>query len=324
MTAGVPKGRCAVVPVRDGVLPAGGIESIAEAEGHAVLIGSGTQQALEATTRVATKVELCEAGAYAPGAWARFLAHVVADRAVVILPASPDGRDLAPRLAIELERPLLASAIRVTGDRIDTVTYGGRAVEQHPIWPDDDVIVTFWPGARTVVATDNVTQSPKVTELDWQGPVDVDSTGAGQRHGSDPVVQQVLPPDVSTMDLSEAPRLLGGGAGLDSADKFEQLSRVAKAIDASMGATRVITDRGWIEHDRQIGTTGVVVDPDLYLAFGISGAVQHTAGLGNPDHIISINTDGHCPMMEMADLAIVSDANATLDALERLLEGEGE
>ncbi|NLA35039.1 MAG: electron transfer flavoprotein subunit alpha, partial [Actinobacteria bacterium] len=72
-------------------------------------------------------------------------------------------------------------------------------------------------------------------------------------------------------------------------------------------------------HDRQIGTTGVVVNPDLYLAFGISGAVQHTAGLGHPDHIVSVNTDPHCPMMAMADLAVVADANATLDALAALL-----
>jgi electron transfer flavoprotein alpha subunit len=82
-----------------------------------------------------------------------------------------------------------------------------------------------------------------------------------------------------------------------------------------MGATRVITDRGWVSHERQIGTTGVVVDPRLYVAFGISGAVQHTAGLGNPDQVISINTDPHCPMMTMADLAVVADANATLDEL---------
>ena len=85
-----------------------------------------------------------------------------------------------------------------------------------------------------------------------------------------------------------------------------------------MGATRVITDRGWVEHQRQIGTTGVVVDPSLYVAFGISGAVQHTAGLGAPDHIISVNTDPHCPMMQMADLAVVADANAVLDELEAL------
>ena len=129
----------------------------------------------------------------------------------------------------------------------------------------------------------------------------------------------VAPPDASTMDLAEAPRIVGGGAGLADGTKFEQLGDVATALDASMGVTRVITDRGWAGHERQIGTTGVVVDPRLYISFGISGAVQHTSGLGQPDHIISVNTDAHCPMMQMSDLAIVSDANQVLDELASLL-----
>ena len=131
---------------------------------------------------------------------------------------------------------------------------------------------------------------------------------------------EVLPPDVMTMDLTEATRIVGGGAGLDSSDRFAQLDRFAVAIGGVMGATRVITDRSWVHHDRQIGTTGVVINPDLYLSFGVSGAVQHTSGLGHPDHIISVNTDPHCPMMSMSDLAIVADANETLDELLRLLD----
>jgi electron transfer flavoprotein alpha subunit len=89
-----------------------------------------------------------------------------------------------------------------------------------------------------------------------------------------------------------------------------------------VGATRVITDRGWVPHARQIGTTGCVIDPELYFAFGISGAVQHTAGLGQPQHIVSVNTDPHCPMMQLADLAIVCDANAVVDELQRRLADE--
>jgi electron transfer flavoprotein alpha subunit len=84
----------------------------------------------------------------------------------------------------------------------------------------------------------------------------------------------------------------------------------------------VVTDRGWLSHSRQIGTTGVVVAPHLYLAFGISGAVQHTAGLGDPDHVISVNLEPHCPMMGLADLAVVADANETIAELERRLGGE--
>jgi electron transfer flavoprotein alpha subunit len=103
-----------------------------------------------------------------------------------------------------------------------------------------------------------------------------------------------------------------------------QLADVATALGASTGATRVVTDRGWVPHTRQIGTTGVVVDPQLYLAFGISGAVQHTAGLGDPDHMVSVNMDPHCPMMSMADLAVVADANETVAELAKLLAGTGE
>jgi electron transfer flavoprotein alpha subunit len=84
---------------------------------------------------------------------------------------------------------------------------------------------------------------------------------------------------------------------------------------ASVGATRVITDRGWVGHERQIGTTGVIVEPQLYIAFGISGAVQHTSGIGQPRHIISVNSDPHCPMMQLADVAVIADANSVLDEL---------
>ena len=95
---------------------------------------------------------------------------------------------------------------------------------------------------------------------------------------------------------------------------------VADELGASVGATRVITDRSWVEHQRQIGTTGVVVNPQLYIALGVSGAVQHTSGLGQPEHIVSINTDPHCPMMQLADLGIVSDANEVLPALLAALQ----
>ncbi|MEZ5250702.1 MAG: FAD-binding protein [Ilumatobacteraceae bacterium] len=111
---------------------------------------------------------------------------------------------------------------------------------------------------------------------------------------------------------------------MHDAAQFDQLAALGARLGASVGATRVITDRGWIGHERQIGTTGVVVDPDLYLAFGISGAVQHTSGLGHPDHVVSVNTDAHCPMMQLADLAVVADANEVLTELLALLEtGDG-
>lgn len=329
----------AVIPVRSGRLPAGADEAVAEAGGHAVLIGDELDEAAESLRGIASDVRLFDAGSFAPGAWAVGLAPLLDADRVLVLPASPDGRDLAPRLAAELDRPLFASAIRIESAEVTTVRLGGRAVSHHSLV--GPAVVTLQPGVRGVEHRNDGPMTVRaVGGLVMDGPLSgvLDSrdlnggesgSGAGPdeiHSGSEPhvrildaVVDEVLPPDIATMDLSEAPRLFGGGAGLDSAQRFEQLRQVAAAVDASMGATRVITDRGWLGHSRQIGTTGVVVDPQLYIAFGISGAVQHTAGLGNPEHIISVNTDEHCPMMELADLAIVADANASLDELDRLL-----
>ena len=100
---------------------------------------------------------------------------------------------------------------------------------------------------------------------------------------------------------------------------FDLRTRVAAAALRAAGATRVATDAGWIGHDRQIGTTGVSVRPKLYVAFGVSGATQHTGGLGAPDHIASINTDPHCPMTAMSSLGVIADARGTLVALAREL-----
>jgi electron transfer flavoprotein alpha subunit len=132
---------------------------------------------------------------------------------------------------------------------------------------------------------------------------------------ADAEVVEVLPADPATMDLAEAQRIVAGGAGLGGPEPFALLRAVASALGASWGASRVAADAGWVPQDRFIGTTGVTVDARLYVALGISGAVQHVTGLGDPDHIIAVNTDASAPMMGMADLAIVTDARAVLAEL---------
>lgn len=302
-----PSGRVAVVPVRAGTLPAGALDAARAAAGHVVVVGDGAAAAAAGLAGVATEVRAWDTPGFAPAAWAATLAPVLAAERIVVLPASPDGRDLAPRVALELDRPVLAGAVSVHDDVVATACIGGSVLAEHLV--ADPVVVTVQPGPGTT----GHGAAPRVETIE---PTPVDGAGP------DAVVVEVLPPDVTTMDLAEARRILGGGAGLDSAERFDRLTEVATALGASMGATRVVTDRGWVPHSRQIGTTGVVVDPDLYLAFGISGAVQHTAGLGDPADIISVNTDPHCPMMAMADLAVVADANATVDALAGLLVGD--
>ncbi len=304
----------ALVPVRDGVLPAGAADAIAESAGRVVIAGSGTD-AVE-LDGLAHEVFLVELGTFEVGRWAAALApHLtaIADSGIIVLPHSPDGRDLAPRLAALLDRPLLAGATEISEHRVRVARRSG--LELHELRPIGPFVATMLPNTRGPLS---LATAPSVNPVDVRPNPGPNTAPDATTH--DARVVEVLPPDVQTMDLSEAHRIVGGGAGLQSADRFAQLERFAITIGGVMGATRVITDRSWVHHDRQIGTTGVVVDPDLYLSFGVSGAVQHTSGLGQPDHIISVNIDPHCPMMAMSDLAIVADANETLDELLRLLD----
>jgi electron transfer flavoprotein alpha subunit len=297
----------ALIPVRDGVLAPGGPEAAAEAGGRALLIGSGTAAAVASLPADTRSVLLAEAGAFRPSAWAAALAPQVAGDAPVIVPASPDGRDLAPRLAVGLGWPLHAGALRVEPERVTLALPGLRA--QARVSLEAAAVVTLYPAARAWLP--GPPADPEVVTLD------LDVGGS-----ADAEVLEVIEADPASIDLAEARRIVGAGIGLRSYDTFRRLETVAARLGASVGATRPVVDAGWTEFSRQIGTTGAIVDPDLYLAFAVSGAVQHVSGLGNPDHIVTVNLDPSCPMMAMSDLAVVSDAPAVLAELERLLEEE--
>jgi electron transfer flavoprotein alpha subunit len=290
----------AVVPVRAATLPAGAEETIAEAGGVVLLAGSGTTEAAASLAVDAVSVAVAEIGAPAFGAWAAGLAPFLAPYHAILLPASADGRDLAPRLAAAMGRPLLAGATEYRDDEVRLTRCGGLLSEH--VTADGPVVVTLQPGVR---GTEPRRRSRPVPE-----PIAVTLDG---RH--DAVVLDVSPPDPGTMDLAESRRIMAGGAGLRGPADFRLLARTAAAIGASMGATRVVADLGWVAHERYIGTTGVAVDPDLYVALGISGAIQHVTGLGAPRHVVAVNTDPSCPMMALADLALVTDAPGLLEAL---------
>lgn len=293
----------AVVPVRDGVAPLGADETVAEAGGAAVLIGSSARAAVPELPAL-TEAWCAEVGDFEPGRWASALAAVLAGTDRVLLPASPDGRDLAPRLAAVLGRPLLAGCQQIWSDRVEVIRWGGRvSTVVHPLGP---FVATLQPGIRGSVPSG---RAAAVHDLSIERGVGLEAT-----------VLEVLPPDPATADLAEAPRILGAGAGLakgelEPAAAVSLLGEVAAALQASLGATRVVTDAGWTGYERQIGTTGVVVDPDLYVAFGVSGAAQHVGGLGAPKHTVSVNLDASCPMTAMADLGIVADAQELLKEL---------
>ncbi len=283
----------AVVVSRGGEAPVGGLEAIAECAGNAVVV---------------------DIDAFHPASLARRIAGLVADHEVIILPASPDGRDLAPRLASELGRPLLAGAVLVGSGTATVARRGGLILERHAV--TGPFVATLQPGVRGVPVG---LELPDPVSL----PPDPGAPSkAGDRTAPDAEVLEVSAPDASDLDLTEATRILSIGAGFTDPRHVQLAAEVADALGMSLGATRVITDRGWLPFERQIGTTGAMVDPEIYVALAISGAVQHVSGLGDPDRIVSVNTDGSCPMAALADINIVCDAPSVLIALADRLDIE--
>jgi electron transfer flavoprotein alpha subunit len=331
----------AVIFARAGELPPDAGETITEAKGFALILGDTAHRAAgggqlsanpgatipagaaaadaflgDPVVAAARAVWWCDTGAgLQPGDLAARLAPLLGDIRLVILPGSADGRDLAPRLAAELRRPLLARAARAevtaVGVRADLCRLDGQVVV--PAEVDGPAVATLEPGTGILTAHG----PPIVTEL--MLPSASARTGRAVR---DPEVLEVLDADPATAELAEAPVVLAGGAGLAAGlgetvarAAFDLLGTVAAALGAVAGATRVATDAGWADHDRQIGTTGVTIAPRSYVAFGISGATQHIGGIGTPQHVVSVNTDPHCPMTALSGLGIVADARATLAEL---------
>jgi len=297
-----------VVVVRDGQLPTGAHETVAEAGGAVLIAGSGTGKAADGLD-VASRAWLLEVPSVAPAVLAGTLAQALAGVDIVVLPASPDGRDLAPRLAVTLGRPLLAGAVRCAPDEVEVTRLDDRLSVR--VGVDGPVVVTLRPGRRGTLEPAKSTQVSALSLAAAETSRDAESV-------------EVMQPEPGVVDLAEARRIVGGGAGLvpagaDGAAVMRLLADVGAALGASAGATRVVTDAGWMSYDRQIGTTGVSVNPELYIAFGISGAAQHIGGLGTPDHVVSVNTDPSCPMTAMADLGIVADAPAVLRELAKRL-----
>jgi electron transfer flavoprotein alpha subunit len=292
----------AVIVVRGGQLPAGAAETVAEAGGAALVAGSGTGKAADGLD-AASRMWLLEVSSVAPAALASTLAQALAGVEMILLPASPDGRDLAPRLAAILGRPLLAGAVRCAPGEVEVTRLDDRLSVR--VGVDGPVLVTLRPGFRGQLESVNGTKPAQVSVLSL----------AAQQTCRDAESVEVLQPEPGVVDLAEARRIVGGGAGLVPAGADgTAVMRLLADVGAALGASA-----GWMSYDRQIGTTGVSVNPELYIAFGISGAAQHVGGLGAPEHLASVNTDPSCPMTAMANLGIVADAPAVLAELAKRL-----
>lgn len=128
-------------------------------------------------------------------------------------------------------------------------------------------------------------------------------------------ILDIVASDTKSVDITEAKILVSGGRGVGGAEGYEPLRVLAAELGGEVASSRIGVDSGWIEKDRQVGQTGKTVHPELYIACGISGAIQHLAGMENSEFIIAINQDESCPMMKIADLGIVGDLKAIVPKL---------
>jgi electron transfer flavoprotein alpha subunit len=212
--------------------------------------------------------------------------------------ASAQGRDLAPRVAAKLGVSLASD---VTGFEIE----GDAVIARHPAYTGKIIVTLRVTGTPALVSL----RPGSVTPAEHKRSPKIESAGPAM----EPAVARVKVTEVSQrgatrLDLGEASIIVSGGRGLRAAENFKLVEDLADAIgNAAVGATRAVTDDGWRPATDQIGQTGRLVSPDLYIAVGISGAIQHLAGMRTAKTIVAINKDKDAPIFKIADYGIVGD-----------------
>jgi electron transfer flavoprotein alpha subunit len=282
-------------------------------EVHAVLCGPPGigAKAGELAKYGATVVHVAEHAAfanYAPEPIAAAVAQLVSAGGIraAAFAASAQGKDLAPRVAAKLRVPIATDVIRAQweGETLvaDKPGYTGKVITTLALTATPAVI-SVRPGAFVA------TESPAAGRTESL-PLPLDPAGARVK------VTQTIAGDNAKLDLGEARVIVAGGRGLKEAKNFELLETLAAAFgDAAVGATRAVTDDGWRPHSDQIGQTGRLVSPELYIAVGISGAIQHLAGMRTSRTIVAINRDKDAPIFKVADYGIVGDSLEVVPAL---------
>jgi electron transfer flavoprotein alpha subunit len=244
------------------------------------------------------------------------VAAALADRAqtqspdLILMGQAYNDRDIAGRLAARLGVGVLSNAsdVRLTGGGVET---------------DHEIL------GGTQIATASASQGPFIVLARPKSFV-AEAVGGGA-----PAVEDLELPDVGTAEasiteshveeregpqLGEASIVVSGGRGLGSAEAYELVERLGKQLKAATGATRAIVDAGWVPYAKQVGQTGKTVKPDVYIACGVSGAMQHLVGMKDSKTIIAINKDADAPIFSIADLGVVGDVHKVLPKLIEALE----
>jgi electron transfer flavoprotein alpha subunit len=255
---------------------------------------------------------------YAPLAWARVLQRLISEHSgrAVLAAGTERGNEVLAHLAAITGLPMAANCTQA----VDNGDGGYAIVRQRWAGLLLEEAVLEARAALLTVATDAVSAVP----------VEVPGTAAVHNvsppvDGSDLVVRAVETPAGSGgASLATARVVVGGGRGVASADGFGPLEELAALLGGVVGVSRVVTSEGWRPHTMQVGQTGTKITPDLYLACGISGAIQHFAGCSGAKTIIAVNTDPAAPMMTRADYAVIGDLHAVVPALTAALRARAD
>ena len=234
---------------------------------------------------------------------------------LVLFGQTYDGRDVAGRLSAKLDKPALTNGIDVSADgdkvTVQNAVFGGNTLVQTAFGGDGPFLALFRP--KSFAAEEGGGGAAEVVK------VDVPDTGtAGQSKVLDRHVEEHTGPK-----LDEAEVVVSGGRGLGAAEKYEMIEQLAKLLKGAPGASRAIVDAGWVPYAYQVGQTGKVVKPNVYIAAGISGATQHLVGMKGAKNIIAINKDKDAPIFSIADLGIVGDVHKVIPKLLEALQAKG-
>ena len=275
-----------------------------------LVLGSGVAAVASEAALLAEQVLVVDTpalAAYDPELWAAAIAQIAleGEAHTVLIGGSRSGREYSPRVAIKLDAPLVEDAISLSDDASTLVaeryTYLARVTEKVAA-AGPMVVVTIKPGAFSPAQPNATAGEQYDAEVDLPA-ARVTVTGRTTEKSE-------------RVSLSEADIVVAGGRGVGSPEGFAQLVEgLADQLHAAVGATRAVVDAGWRPYAEQVGQTGKTVQPTVYFAIGISGAVQHLSGMGKSKTIVAINKDAEAPIFKEVDYGIVGDVQQVVPAL---------
>jgi electron transfer flavoprotein alpha subunit len=261
--------------------------------------------ALEGVTGVLTVTNPANAKALA-AVLAPQIASLARDYDVVLAPSTTYGKDLLPRVAALLGVPQLSDIMSVVGPR----TF------QRPIYAGNALVTVEVPDGIKVVAT---VRGASFKPVGGGNAAPVRAVEVSATLPAHTRFVELRSGKTDRPDLQTARLVVSGGRGVGSAENFALLYKFADRLGAAVGASRAAVDAGFVPNDMQVGQTGKIIAPELYMAFGISGAIQHLTGIKDSGTIVAVNKDGDAPIFEIADIGLVGDLFQVIPEIEKLL-----